>query len=1434
MRKLVRMTIVLTILLSLWPAAPAANRAVTTASYSPIVEPDVLRALQADPETPLRVIVKLRPSGASTAMPTARTPNTASRALLVESLQEDFSNALEPVAALLAEAQRQGEVLAQQDLWIVRATALTAHPILVRKLMASRAVAEIRLDHYEQYITPEQFTNPENTDAAENATGVENVMRVEDVISGETTWGLTQIRAPEVWSTLGISGTDAVVAIMDTGVDMLHPALSSNYRGNLGHGLLDHAHSWYDAVNEGLYPYDDYGHGTHVAGTAVGQSTSAGNIGVAPGAKWIGVKVLSGEGFGYDSWIHAGFQWLLAPGGDPALAPDVVNNSWSSSLTSSTAFAEDIALLKAAGILPLFAAGNNGPASGSVGSPASNPGVFAVGASDPDDDVVYFSSRGPSPWDEVKPHVIAPGVNVLSAVPGGVYALANGTSMATPHVAGLVALLHSADPTLSITETADLIAETAIPLQLPLPNNDSGWGRIDAFSAIAIATHAGLIAGNVSGPNRVGITNAALVATPRNPSGNTAHTTTDAAGNYAFALIPTVYDVTASAFGYLPNTQWNVPVFTETQQQLDFTLIPLPTGTLQGHVTVERSGAAPTRTVSIDVLNTPVTASVATSGDYSLKLPAGIYTVAVRGLGYRVITATVSIVAGEITSRDFVLTPAPTLLLVDEGAWYYGSQTSYWKAALDALAYTYDEKHIKVPPAETPTSATLAQYDIVLWSSPKSAPALVGGGVELDGYLKNGGRLLLSGQDVAYFDGGGDFTNLESYLSETIGAGYVTDNAAVRQLTGLGPFSGITVTIEGGDGADNQTWPDVVEVRDPDKAEMLWQYTDGSGGGVSASVCTPYRAIFFSFGYEGIAARDQRKTVLARSLDWLMTSSPTVTLELRHLNDPLHIDLPGETVTHTLRLRHTGYGGLTAPVTLALDSTAWPATLTPLTATLAACESITLTVVVTIPAESGINASNVLTVTAASPFLTAETTTTLRVKTPAPVLLVDDDRWYPMEERYISALAARNVPFDVWDIADNLGGLPGVRSPSLDILRRYPVTIWFTGYDWYAPILEQEATNLLAYLDDGGRLLFSSQDFLYYHEDSALARRFGVLHWDESLEPTHAFGVPDHPASGTWGPVELDFPFRNWADTVEPTPDAVPVIRGQLGQPLGIAATKTVSQPWTLFYAFPLETLPFDTRATLLAQGAGWLSPLGTSHWTVTPTAPLPGAPVTHTLILRNDASEALPATVTHTLPTSVTLAVDTLPVAWTYAAASRTLSWNGELAPHTPLTFTWAVTTTGSPGSVIPLSLTLGLPTWGFTFARDATLHIAGADLSASGWLSPELAAVRVRTPVSLTFALHNAGPGAVTEGKLQIWHTQNMMLIPPSESGWEASTWEGTLDVGETLVFTPLLYTWRWGEPIRVDAILEDGAGQRWERRLWLNVETWQCYLPVIHKRR
>ncbi|MGC9358274.1 MAG: S8 family serine peptidase, partial [Anaerolineae bacterium] len=791
---------------------------------------------------------------------------------MVTQLQEQLDRSIAPLNAQLEEAHVTGELLSQRDLWIINALALEARPGLIRKLQNLPYVTQISLDRVQQYVEP--------------------LVQDQPLTLEEAAWGIEHIGAPRVWQTLAISGTGAVVAGMDTGVDWQHPALADNYRGNLGRGLINHHGAWFDAVNNGIYPYDDHGHGTHTLGTAAGHK----NIGVAPGARWIGVKVLTSSGAGFDSDIHAGFQWLLAPGGDPQLAPDVVVCSWGSTNSANTIFQEDVEALVAADIFPIFAVGNEGPTQGSLRSPASLPGIFAVGASDPYDQVARFSGRGPSPWGEVKPYVVAPGVQILSAAPGGIYVENQGTSMATPHVAGVAALMRGISATLPVKALARVITETATPLTSTLPNNNSGWGRVDAYAALLALTHPGVLSGTVqdtSGP----LADAEVRAEPRGTN-NVARITTDARGYYEMALGADIYDLTATAFGHGAKTVWSVQITTDTVRRVDFILPTLPAGRLQGHVAVMPSGTPPTRPVTLRVLGTPVTATLLSQGRYSIDLPSDEYVVEVRGNGYRVVTASVEISTDTTTTHDFSLSPAPTLLLIDEGAWYYQSQITYWRDALNALNYTYDEMAIIDPPVNEEFAAHVADYDVLLWSSPIGSPGLVGAGEVLTDYLASGGRLFLSGQDVAYLDSGvASYVPGQAYLHDHLSARLLSDNAPTRSLVGSGPFAGLNLTISGGTGADNQRYPDEVEVRDPDLAQEVWSYTDNEGGGLAAHVCAPYRALFFSFGYEAIADSETRREVMARALDWLALPPPAEGLRITYESGP-RIGLPGEQMTH--------------------------------------------------------------------------------------------------------------------------------------------------------------------------------------------------------------------------------------------------------------------------------------------------------------------------------------------------------------------------------------------------------------------------------------------------------------------------------------------------------------------------------------------------------
>ena len=274
--------------------------------------------------------------------------------------------------------------------------------------------------------------------------------------AGDPEWGVAKIRADEAWDA-GILGQGVVVGSVDTGVDYTHPALVGNYRGNNHDGTFTHDYNWWDpaGVCPDPAPCDNVAHGTHTMGTMVGgdgPGPFTPDIGVAPGAQWIAAKGCEDLGCSESSLLSAG-QFILAPtdlNGEnpmPGLRPDVVNNSWGSG-PGDPFYQETVQAWRAAGIIPVFASGNPGPGCGDGGSPGDYLETFSAGATDIDDIIADFSGRGPSVFGKINPDVSAPGVDVVSSVPGGGYEAFSGTSMAAPHTSGTVALILSAEQSL--------------------------------------------------------------------------------------------------------------------------------------------------------------------------------------------------------------------------------------------------------------------------------------------------------------------------------------------------------------------------------------------------------------------------------------------------------------------------------------------------------------------------------------------------------------------------------------------------------------------------------------------------------------------------------------------------------------------------------------------------------------------------------------------------------------------------------------------------------------------------------------------------------------------------------------------------------------------------------------------------------------------------
>ncbi len=345
-----------------------------------------------------------------------------------------------------------------------------------------------------------------------------------------TTWNLDLIGAPALWAR-GFRGEGVVIGGQDTGYDYLHPALLKHYRGYAPGGIY-HNYNWHDAIHSGggicgpdsPVPCDDYGHGTHTMGIMVGDDGAGSQIGVAPGARYIGCRNMD-QGVGSVSTYTECFQWFLAPtdlsgnNPDPTKAPDIINNSWvclsSEGCTTPDILKQVVENVRAAGILVVASAGNDGPACSTVTDPpAIYAAAFSVGATDATDLIADFSSRGPVVVDSsgrMKPDVSAPGVSITSSFPGGGYQSMSGTSMAGPHVAGLAALLASQNPFLK--GKPDLleqrIRETVRPLGasqscggLPsgsVPNNVYGFGRIQGADPLD-SILAGLGGGQPSEP----------------------------------------------------------------------------------------------------------------------------------------------------------------------------------------------------------------------------------------------------------------------------------------------------------------------------------------------------------------------------------------------------------------------------------------------------------------------------------------------------------------------------------------------------------------------------------------------------------------------------------------------------------------------------------------------------------------------------------------------------------------------------------------------------------------------------------------------------------------------------------------------------------------------------------------------------------------------
>ena len=370
----------------------------------------------------------------------------------------------------------KNEVLSYRSYWISNALYVNASPTIIRKIAEFPGVYMVKEVSTWHILK----TTPS--------------LSLKTSVSDKTVeWNIDKIKADSVWTYYGYSGNGVNVGILDTGIDPSHPALSGNFSGH-----------FHDAVNGNTSPYDDHGHGTHVAGTIAGGDGPGpfqDDIGIAYNALLSSCKAFDDQGQGSDTSILDCSQWFVSLKADSGVDIRIISNSWGGEHGNPWMWSDVWNNWRGMDIIPVFAAGNSGPGAETVSSPGDYPFVIGVGATDINDSIADFSSRGPAPdtglyadttywsrpdWNFIKPDICAPGVGIRSSLPNGQYDSWDGTSMATPHVTGVIALMLEKNPSLDYETVYDILTNHAVDTLsgITYPNNDYGWGRINALLAI--------------------------------------------------------------------------------------------------------------------------------------------------------------------------------------------------------------------------------------------------------------------------------------------------------------------------------------------------------------------------------------------------------------------------------------------------------------------------------------------------------------------------------------------------------------------------------------------------------------------------------------------------------------------------------------------------------------------------------------------------------------------------------------------------------------------------------------------------------------------------------------------------------------------------------------------------------------------------------------
>jgi len=708
-----------------------------------------------------------------------------------------------------------------QSLWICNALILRATPEVVREIARRKEVNTVFLDRVIKLQRPVSVKVPEGL----QMTGL--------------TWGLESIEAKKVWSKLGITGKGITVGVLDTGwAD--HPELR---------GRVMRSKDFQSDYAENA-PNDGDGHGSHVLGTIGGRALSGKSIGVAPDVNFIVGKIFDDTGDATESGILAAMQWITDPDGDPETRdfPRIVSNSWGGSpgdMEYERPWWDVVQTWRDLGIIPVFAAGNEGPDEESMSTPGGFPHAFAIGATDAVDEIPEFSSRGPMTWEGVeyiKPDVSAPGDEILSVHHRGGYVKMSGTSMATPHVAGVLALMLQAYPEIPVQAMEDVLKRTAMDLGSEGLDNDSGYGRINAYQAVKYIKSAARVTASIEGPS-------SKVQVSIEP-GNQSYTL-EAGAKLSLLLPPGTHRLQVSAFGFVDQA---LELKLGSSQVVEKTLVMQEADFFKTTFLVKNTqGSSVDARLSFPEI--PVAGGDTQNGILERRLPKGRYQLRVKASGFRILNQ-------EIDTRDqdrieLTLAPLPPVLVIDGD--YQADYQSYYQNSLQAVGTDADYEF--VDEGEALTQDLIHSYSTVIWYTGSSSHTLRPNQREiLKSFVENGGSLILTGQDIGFH------LQNTSFYKQVCAAAFLEDASAVTMVTG----QGLEFDLEAEGGAGNQNWPDEI-LKIGEKSEVFFTYKDEGPAAILNSVGSG-KVLYMAFGFEGIPGVQTRNQAMGLMLSAIKPS----------------------------------------------------------------------------------------------------------------------------------------------------------------------------------------------------------------------------------------------------------------------------------------------------------------------------------------------------------------------------------------------------------------------------------------------------------------------------------------------------------------------------------------------------------------------------------